>query len=84
VTAVSLNEGSSCLESSYNFKFIFPSDNTKRMRSARRVLQSREVKNAYKILAGKFEKKYHLGDKGVERNVILKWILKKYLCEDLD
>jgi len=36
-----------------------------------------EMRNAYKILVGKPEGNNHLEDLGVERKVILQWILGK-------
>jgi hypothetical protein len=36
-----------------------------------------EIRNAYKILVGKLERKGHLGNLGVYGKVVLKWILEK-------
>jgi hypothetical protein len=36
-----------------------------------------EMRNAYKILVGKSERKYHFGDLNVDERIILERILKK-------
>jgi hypothetical protein len=36
-----------------------------------------EMRNAYKILVGKHERKNHFEDPGVEGKIILEWILGK-------
>jgi hypothetical protein len=37
----------------------------------------RSDQNAYRILVGKLEVRHHSEDKGVDRRLILKWILRK-------
>jgi hypothetical protein len=39
-----------------------------------------DVRNLYRILAGKHESKNHSEDLGIDRRVILEWNLEK-LCE---
>ena len=42
------------------------------------VAYTGEEKNACRLLIGKPEGKYHLGNLGIDGRVVLKWILKKY------
>jgi hypothetical protein len=36
-----------------------------------------KLRNAYKILARKLERKHFMGDLGIDERIILKWALKK-------
>ena len=50
----------------------------RRMRTVGQVAYTGEEKNACRLLIGKPEGKYHLGNLGIDGRVVLKWILKKY------
>jgi hypothetical protein len=48
------------------------------MRAGRRVVQMGQIRNAYRALVGKPERKRPLGRLDVGGSIILKWILKKW------
>jgi hypothetical protein len=48
------------------------------MRLAGHVARRGEMRNAYKILSGKSEGRDHSEDLGVDRRIILEWILGKW------
>jgi hypothetical protein len=42
------------------------------------IVGIRKMRNAYKIVVGKPDRKRHLGDLGADEKITLRWILKKY------
>jgi hypothetical protein len=48
------------------------------MRWAEYVARMGEKRVAYRFLVGDLRESDHFGDPGVERNIILKWIFKKW------
>jgi hypothetical protein len=51
--------------------------NSRRMRLEGHVARMGERRGLYRVLVGKSQERDHLGDPGLDRWMILKWILKK-------
>jgi len=52
--------------------------NSRRMRRAGHVAGMEDMRNAYKILVGDPEGRNAADDRGVDRRIILEWMLGKY------